>query len=450
MSCSILISILVILFGVYVAYLHSRMKYKFSEFDVPSARPLEKSVPTLIIKEYELLARGQVNGIESLAVVDGVIYAGDQDCNMLKIENGKVTQKFPLIKNKQCSNCCAPLGIRYWHAANKFVILDAILGVLVLDYSTESVEQLYSSINLLGKYSNMFANDFDFINNDTIVLSDFAGGYSMSDGFVCFYGATRTSRLIQFNLRTREAKVLLDDQLGLNGVQSHTDKQSVLVAQSITSQIFRYYFAGPKQGKVEVFIDKMLGYPDNIRPSSKGNTFWVPHFAIRAPGTRTLAQRLGPYPALRSWLYSITQAIHPELFYLISGIGETNLHTAVELDVNGKIVSAVIDEDGVLPFTTQVTDDGTYFSLTKSGSMASDLEYNALRYNLNKASFIFITNGTTLAAISLVVFMFLYFQFLFPSIKTIHRRHQCGSSSKAKRSKPDDKSTVSDSKLSVS
>jgi hypothetical protein len=40
-------------------------------FSVPPARPLDKSVPTLIVKEFELLAHGQSNGIESIAIVDG-------------------------------------------------------------------------------------------------------------------------------------------------------------------------------------------------------------------------------------------------------------------------------------------------------------------------------------------------------------------------------------------
>jgi hypothetical protein len=45
-------------------------------------------------------------------------------------------------------------------------------------------------------------------------------------------------------------------------------------------------------------------------------------------------------------------------------MGQTSQHIFVELDTNGKIVSAVHDVDGHFPFTTQVTDDGThlYFS----------------------------------------------------------------------------------------
>lgn len=59
----------------------------------------------------------------------------------------------------------------------------------------------------------------------------------------------------------------MDDEFGLNGVQMHTDRQSVLVAQSMLSRILRYYIDGPKRGQVEVFIDALPGLPDNIRPS---------------------------------------------------------------------------------------------------------------------------------------------------------------------------------------
>lgn len=74
-------------------------------------------------------------------------------------------------------------------------------------------------------------------------------------------------RLIQLNLRSRKASILLDDQFGFNGVQSHPDQQSVLVAQSMLSRIMRFYFVGPKKGKLEVFSDRLPGLPDNIRPS---------------------------------------------------------------------------------------------------------------------------------------------------------------------------------------
>lgn len=78
---------------------------------------------------------GQSNGIESLAIVNGVIYATDQSCDVMKIENGQITQKFSLIKNKQCSDCCSALGIRHWKES-KFVFADGVLGILVLDFAT--------------------------------------------------------------------------------------------------------------------------------------------------------------------------------------------------------------------------------------------------------------------------------------------------------------------------
>jgi len=273
-------------------------------------------------------------------------------------------QKFPLIKERKCVGCCFLLGIRRWSGTDKFVIVDGHLGVFVVDFAKEHVEQVWASTQIVSKWGSMFADDFDFIGPDTIAFSDLSAKCSPAEAFGCFFGGIRDSRLIQLNLKTREAKVLLDDQLGLNGIQTHADKQSVLIAQSLLSKIIRYYFAGPKAGKVEVFADGLPGLPDNIRASKTGDTYWVAFFRSRAPGDRVLAQRWGSYPAVRSALHALAKFTTPQIFAWLGEIGQPSGLVIVELDGTGKVVKSLHDTDKHFSGFTQVTDGGAHLYLS--------------------------------------------------------------------------------------
>ena len=44
----------------------------------------------------------------------------------------------------------------------------------------------------------------------------------------------------------------------------------------------RYWFDGPKEGKVETVIDNLPGYPDNINRASDGN-YWLACVGMRTP-----------------------------------------------------------------------------------------------------------------------------------------------------------------------
>lgn len=72
--------------------------------------------------------------------------------------------------------------------------LVAILSRWVTSNVSESIKQLLSSINLIGKHAVMFADDFDFVDNETIVFSDLAAGCPLHDLFMCLYGGVKSSR----------------------------------------------------------------------------------------------------------------------------------------------------------------------------------------------------------------------------------------------------------------
>lgn len=57
---------------------------------------------------------------------------------------------------------------------------------------------------------------------------------------------------------------LMGGLLFANGVQVVPDQQSVLIAETGTAKIHRYWIAGDKAGTAEVFVEGMAGMPDNL------------------------------------------------------------------------------------------------------------------------------------------------------------------------------------------
>ena len=96
----------------------------------------------------------------------------------------------------------------------------------------------------------------------------------------------------------------------------------------------RYWFDGPKKGRVECVIPDMPGYPDNIRRASDGN-FWVAMLGMRTPALdvamtmpgfrRRVAQRV----AFEEWIY-------PNI----------NTGGVVKFDIDGKILKSLWDASG--------------------------------------------------------------------------------------------------------
>ncbi len=91
-------------------------------------------------------------------------------------------------------------------------------------------------------------------------------------------------------------------------VQIHPDKKSVLVTESGSARIQRYYFAGPKRGRSEIFIDNLPGYPDNVRLSSNGKSFFVALFSARGGDLLSFSDRFAQRPLARKLIGEASRA----------------------------------------------------------------------------------------------------------------------------------------------
>ena len=93
-----------------------------------------------------------------------------------------------------------------------------------------------------------------------------------------------------------------------NGICMLPDGESFFFAETFGCRVSRYYYAGPKKGRLDIVIDNMPGYPDNINRASDGN-YWLAivgmrspalDLALRMPGfRRRMARRCAP----DAWMY---------------------------------------------------------------------------------------------------------------------------------------------------
>jgi len=318
-----------------------------------------------LLQNAELLLKGQLIGPESIIVEGNTLYTGTTDGKIVKIVNGVITKTVLLSDHKDCQTlesrlqnlhlCGRPLGMRR-KDKDTIIVADCYLGILSVDVEKGTKKVLLPGGTIIEGKPLLCADDCDFINEDTIVFSDASTKYDYHHFIHDFVENGPNGRVIQLQLSTGEAKVLVDGLHFANGVQLMPDKQSFLVNEMGMAQITRYYIAGPRKGEREIFMKNLPFYPDNIRLNSHG-TFYVSSAFPRHPEKFLFWEFLGPYPTIRRLLL---QLIPSTLLGKFFGVTSVEHGLVIEVDTNGKILSSLHDPTGVVRETSQVTDDGEF------------------------------------------------------------------------------------------
>lgn len=95
----------------------------------------------------------------------------------------------------------------------------------------------------------------------------------------------KSGRLVSYDPRSKEVKVLMSELTYPNGVAVSRDSSYLLVTETTTCRILRYSLK-PTEIKVAVLV-KLPGFPDNIKPSPRGG-FWVAFYSRRGKLTEWL------------------------------------------------------------------------------------------------------------------------------------------------------------------
>ncbi|KAK3031052.1 hypothetical protein RJ639_035083 [Escallonia herrerae] len=211
-------------------------------------------------------------------------FTGINDGRIIKYEGCKlyfVNHAFtsPYRTNALCDNttnpnlgsiCGRPLGLDFHLETNELYIADAYRGLCKVGPEGGLATQLVTSANGLPlKWLDGLTVDQL---SGNVYFTDVSSKYDLSqiEEHICTGDAT--GRLIKYNPKTKEVKVLLTGLKGAGGVALSKDSSFILYSEFTGNKISKYWLKGPKATTVETVLN--IPGPANIKRTTRGD-FWV-------------------------------------------------------------------------------------------------------------------------------------------------------------------------------
>ena len=177
------------------------------------------------------------------------------------------------------------------------------------------------------------------------------------DGFKdILFNHKSDGRLFAYDPRTRETDLLADGLFFANGIAVSPDQTFVLVVETASYRIKRYWIRGPKKGSIDTFIENLPGFPDGVSSNEK-NGFWV---AIPNPRNPILDMIL-PVPFARKVVKRLPEAVQPK---------EVRYSMAIKLDMEGNVLETLHEPSGKFAMITSVQEENgfLYFGSLSDGA----------------------------------------------------------------------------------
>lgn len=303
--------------------------------DAPSTLPGAGSPYAVndALRDVQLIGLGRIEGPEDV-ILDrhDNLYAGSRHGHIVRFlaPDHERMEVFAHIGGQ-------PLGMAFDRNDNLYVCVGG-MGLYrvtpdgVVEKATDETNRSLRSVNDDSRLR--LADDLDIAPDGRVFFSEATTRYEMHEWAVDSLEARGNGRIICHDPRNGTTRTVLRNLLFPNGICMAADGQSFLFAQTWGCTVERYWFDGPRAGRVETVIGNLPGYPDNINRASDGN-YWLalvgmrtPSFdlALRMPGFRKrMAKRL---PG-DEWLY-------PNI----------NVGCIVKFNERGEILDALWDREG--------------------------------------------------------------------------------------------------------
>lgn len=156
-------------------------------------------------------------------------------------------------------------------------------------------------------------------------------------------------RLMTYDARTQKVEVLMSGLHVANGVALAPDESYVLVAETLSYRVWRYWLQGARRGQKEIFVDRLPGFPDNISFNGRDG-FWLALYAPRDP----VLDKLLPHPGLLKAAYRVPSSLLPK--------AAKEAHV-LKLDLDGKVLESWKDDSATAyaPITSVRERDGMLY-----------------------------------------------------------------------------------------
>ena len=201
-----------------------------------------------------------------------------------------------------------PLGIEA-AADGALIVANAFVGIQRISPLGEVTEL----ITAIDDDPILYADDLAVSRDGVVYFSDAStkfgahasgGTYEASLLDILEHGAN--GRVIAFDPRSGDARILVDGLNFANGVAISADERFLLIAETGSYRILRHWLQGPDAGVTEVVLDNLPGFPDNINSGAVGR-FWVGLIAPRSASLDALSDK----PFLRKVVQRLPAFLRP-------------------------------------------------------------------------------------------------------------------------------------------
>jgi sugar lactone lactonase YvrE len=201
-----------------------------------------------------------------------------------------------------------PLGIEFDQHGN-LLVADAFKGLLSISPAGD-ITTLVDSVEGVAVH---YADDVDIASNGNIYFSDASSKFHAKEYGT--YGASLLDinehgghgRIIEYNPTTKTVTVLVHNVNFANGVTISHDEQSILFNETGSYRVMRLALNGQQRGNLEVVIDNLPSFPDNIARGSNG-VYWL---GLVSPRSKPL-DMLSDSPRLRKVIQRLPEFLRPK------------------------------------------------------------------------------------------------------------------------------------------
>ncbi|RJP77371.1 MAG: SMP-30/gluconolactonase/LRE family protein [Desulfobacteraceae bacterium] len=304
-----------------------------------------------LLKAVEQLSIGEENGPEGVAAdAAGRIYASTLSGKIVRLEpDGSHPSVWADTGGR-------PLGITFDNAGN-LIAADAFRGLLSIAPDGTVTELATEADGIPIRYANGVAVAEDGL----IYFTDSSTKFGAKESGGTMEAATLDTiehgghgRLLCYHPETGQVKTLLSGIHYANGVAVSHDQQFVLVNETTSYRIIRYWINGEKKGQSDHILEALPGFPDNLSTGMNG-LFWV---ALVSPRIG-MVDSLSDYPSLRGMAVGMPKFMQP---------GPKHYGHIIAIDAEGRVIHNLQDPDGAYPMITGVCETPDYLYL---GSLVS-------------------------------------------------------------------------------
>ncbi len=237
-----------------------------------------------------------------------------------------------------------PLAMMFDANAN-LIICDVVKGLLSLSPDNE----LTTLVDSYQGTKLKFVDALDIDAQGRIWFSDASQRFEIGDNLAYLFESSTTGRLFNYQPKTGELNLVLDNLGFANGVVLSEDEDYVLVNETTRHRVTRYWLKGSKAGSKDTFIDNLPGFPDNITAAPDGG-YWLALVQVRDSGLDDLSTK----PFWRKVVYRV-MTVFGSSFPL-------NHSIAVLLAEDGSVRMALDAKDGDIYAVTNVQEmDGKLY-----------------------------------------------------------------------------------------